>query len=66
MSLRVNLFRKRRGEVFETPPPNCPHWELAPRWDSAADIGNADRITHYACANCGATVSRTEAAARAS
>jgi hypothetical protein len=65
MSLRVNLFRKRRGEVVETPPLECPHWELAPRWDAADDIGHADRVTHYMCANCGATVTRAEAAARA-
>jgi hypothetical protein len=42
----------------------CLHPELAPRWDSVADMGLADRVTYYACTNCGAHVSREEAAAR--
>ena len=30
----------------------CPHLVLAPRWNSAADIGHADRATGYWCAVC--------------
>jgi hypothetical protein len=63
MSLHVNLFRKQHKAV-DNPPRQCPHPELAPHWDSGADIGHTDRVTYYVCANCGATVSRAEAAAR--
>ena len=66
MSLRVNLFRKKPREVPAMPSPECPHWELAPRWGSVADMGDTDRITHYVCTSCGKIVSRTEATARAS
>ena len=64
MSLRINLFRKRKERAAEAPQPACPHWELAPRWASAESIGIADRVTHYTCVNCGSSVSTAEAAAR--
>ena len=66
MSLRVNLFRKKPRAMPAMPLPECPHWELAPRWDSVADMGDTGRITHYVCTSCGETVSRAEATARES
>jgi hypothetical protein len=65
MSLRVYLFRKGRDKPAN-PAIECQHRELAPRWDSVADMGHTDRITHYVCTNCGAAISRAEADARGS
>ena len=31
----------------------CTHGALVPRWDSAADMGNADKVTSYRCDSCG-------------
>lgn len=31
---------------------DCEHFELAPRWDSATDMGKPDKITSYTCSTC--------------
>lgn len=41
----------------------CAHWELAPRWGNAADIGKEDKITSYACTSCGMSMTPPEARA---
>jgi hypothetical protein len=33
-----------------TPP--CPHTALTPRWDSVADMGNAEKVSSYTCQGC--------------
>ena len=56
------------GTAAESPP--CPHTTLAPRWDSAADMGHEDKIAGYDCDSCkqhftagqGRDLRRTEAA----
>jgi hypothetical protein len=54
MSLFSRIARKgASAPVPAAPALECRHWELAPRWGNAADIGKNDRITHLVCANCG-------------
>ena len=65
MSLGINLFRKRPRHEAHGPPTECSHWELAPRWDSATEIGDPERISHYLCTSCGETVSPAEGLLRA-
>jgi hypothetical protein len=50
------LFRKKPRNAPARLEDACPHSEVAPRWDSAADIGHMDRVTRYICTSCGATV----------
>jgi hypothetical protein len=66
MSLVSHIFRKKPYEPQAQAQLECAHWELAPRWESAGDIGRADRVTHYVCTNCNASISQLEAASRAS
>jgi hypothetical protein len=66
MSLLSHVRRRMPEGAAQAPQDPCPHWELAPRWDSVADMGRADRVTHYVCTKCGERISRREAAARAS
>jgi len=66
MSLLTNLGRKKPQEVPATLPSQCAHRDLAPRWDSVADMGRPDRVTYYACTACGEAVSPEEARARSS
>jgi len=58
MSL-FTLARKKKAAAEQTQP--CQHWDLAPRWDSAEDMGKAEKVTHYNCCACGARVSLEEA-----
>ncbi len=39
----------------------CAHHELAPRWDSAADMGKKDKITSFTCGSCKQSFSPEEA-----
>jgi len=61
MSLLSSLIHKKSDPVVQEKPP-CSHADLAPRWDTAAAMGNPDLITHYLCRSCGATVLREDAA----
>jgi len=40
----------------------CPHAALTARWDSAADMGKNELVSHYICEACGASFSREEGA----
>lgn len=60
MSLLGTFARKKKDAAVQEAPP-CQHWELAPRWGSAADMGNAALVTHYQCCACGVTVPKEEA-----
>jgi hypothetical protein len=64
MSLLTHLRRKRPEEVAVSPRAQCPHSELAPRWDSVEDMGKADRVMYYTCTTCGARVAPDDAASR--
>lgn len=33
----------------------CPHVALVPYWDSAEDIGNAEKVVRYECESCKAS-----------
>jgi len=41
----------------------CPHIDLGPHWDSAADMGQMDKVTGYQCGGCGRIFSVEEAQA---
>lgn len=38
----------------------CPHPTLTPQWDSAEDMGNADKVARYMCDSCKTLLSREE------
>ena len=40
----------------------CPHAALTARWDSAADMGKNELVSHYICEACGASFNREEGA----
>jgi len=67
MSL-FSMFSRSKESAAEVADPQsaCSHPELAPRWDSAADMGKADRIASYACTTCQASLTLEEAAQRQS
>jgi hypothetical protein len=62
MSL-LSLFARSREAEAALPdlPSECGHWELAPRWASAADMGKKERITSFACTACNETFSPEQA-----
>ena len=59
----LSRFARAKDEEITLPdlPTECGHWELAPRWDNATDMGNKERITFFACTNCKETFSPDEA-----
>lgn len=59
MSLMSFARKKKSAAAAEAPV--CQHWDLAPRWGSAEDMGKADRVTHYTCCTCGLDISNEEA-----
>jgi hypothetical protein len=61
MSLLSRFAKQGRPIEVKDLPRECGHWELAPRWDSAADIGKEDRVTYYTCANCKENFTREQA-----
>jgi hypothetical protein len=63
MSL-LNVVRKKPRQEADSSPIECPHWELAPRWDSVSDMGQADRVTFYSCTSCSKTFTPEEARIR--
>ena len=74
MSILDRLFKGRAAAKARQTPGGeveCPHLALAPRWDSAVDMGHEDRATSYVCDSCHRTFDpssveriRHEAAAR--
>jgi len=44
---------KAKQTVEEGPPPECPHANLLPRWDSVQDMGKPEKATSYVCESCG-------------
>ncbi len=75
MSFLDRLFKRQSTadphQAKATGIPECPHLALAPRWDSANDIGHEDRATSYVCDSCHKAFNpgevdriRSEAAAR--
>jgi hypothetical protein len=63
MSLFSRFARTKapQDEVPETPV-NCAHRDLAPRWDSAVDMGKKEKITSFTCGSCKQSFSPDEAA----
>ena len=62
MSVLSRFARSKAPEVtLPEIPEECSHWELAPRWDNAADMGKKDKITSYTCTLCRESVSLEEA-----
>ncbi len=62
MSLLSRFARSKDPEVVvQELPTECNHWEMAPRWDNAADMGKKDKVTSYTCTSCGESFSPEEA-----
>jgi hypothetical protein len=40
--------------------PACLHTTLTPRWDNAADMGNAEKVSSYTCQSCHQTFTAAE------
>jgi hypothetical protein len=58
----MSLFSRARKSAAPTAEAKaCAHRDLAPRWASAAAMGNPELITHYQCCSCGAVISREDA-----
>ena len=53
MSILSRLSRKtvQEAKVAELPR-ECGHWEVAPRWDAAADIGVPELVVSFTCTTC--------------
>lgn len=53
MSILSRLSRKtlEQAQVPELSR-DCGHWEVAPRWDAAADIGIPELVVSYTCTTC--------------
>ena len=62
MSLLSRFAKQGKPVEAKDLPHECGHWELAPRWNSAADIGKEDRVTYYTCGNCKENFTREQAA----
>lgn len=60
----MGLFSRKRQHQDGAAAPDaareCQHTTLAPRWDSAADMGKADKVVSYRCGSCGAEFSAAE------
>ena len=60
----LNRLLRREGPTHKSQAepldPPCPHVALVPHWDSAEDIGKADRVSRYVCESCRGTFSREE------
>jgi hypothetical protein len=41
----------------------CPHIDLGPHWENAADMGKMDKVTGFQCGGCRRIFSRAEAEA---
>jgi transposase-like protein len=62
----MRLFGKRRDEEKKQQEDadiqvECEHITLIPAWDSAEDMGRADRVSRYRCEACGNTFTAAEA-----
>jgi hypothetical protein len=59
----LSRFSRTQDPELSVPelPQECGHWELAPRWENAADMGKKDKITFLVCTNCKETFSPDEA-----
>jgi len=63
MSILSRFARSKEREVRAPDlPAECGHFELAPRWDNAEDIGKADKIVYYTCTVCKGEFTPEEAA----
>ena len=60
----MRFFSQKRQEQRHSEqdgqPRECQHATLAPRWDSAADMGKRDKVSTYRCASCGAEFEAAE------
>ena len=62
MSILTRFARSKDPEVdLPDLPAECGHWEMAPRWDNAEDMGQKEKITFLTCTNCGESFSPEEA-----
>jgi hypothetical protein len=60
MSILPRFAREKKLAPVDLPP-ECGHWELAPRWDNCDDIGKKEKITFYTCSSCKENFSPPEA-----
>ena len=61
MSLLSRFAHKKETVSLPQMSAECSHRELAPRWDSAADMGKKDCVSSYRCTSCGREISTEEA-----
>lgn len=61
MSILSRFARSKDAAPTQATTAECGHWEMAPRWDSAADMGKKDRVTSFACTGCQETFTPEEA-----
>lgn len=53
MGLLDKLFGRSKAAPARTAEaPHCPHTTLTPRWSSAAEMGQEDKISAYHCESC--------------
>lgn len=55
MSFLNRLFGKAKTPsptMPAAPAADCAHATLVPRWDNAADMGDASKVTVYRCESC--------------
>lgn len=71
MGLREKLFgRSKPSPTGQAEMSHCPHTTLTPRWNSAAEMGQQDKVSAYHCEGCsqpftpaeGRTLQQSEAA----
>ncbi len=63
MTFFKKLFKRGQGQPgaeAEQSEVACPHVVLVPQWDSAADMGNPDKVARYTCQSCQAPFSLEE------
>jgi hypothetical protein len=52
MSLFSRLARSKDAAPAPEQAAECGHREMAPRWDSVADMGKKDKVSSFACTSC--------------
>lgn len=62
MGFLDRLLRRKEGAAAAVgvAEAECPHVALVPHWDSAEDIGHADKVVRYECESCKASFGREE------
>ena len=63
--IAMSIFSKSRKPARDPMVKNaapCEHWELAPRWSNATDMGKRELVTSFVCGGCGESFTPDQAA----